>query len=559
MDSPAPQPSNPRSTTLDVDDEDSEEEFDSDYDEATIILENEYGDRVTHDTNLTRAMYCGGLARVKALLVRGYQVSVEDVYGALFAAITNQPGFKNTRVLGEVLRVGGSANGRLAEFHTPPTGSTGWQDRDIGVTFGNYVEGRYPLMLAAKRCERGQWESFRHSKAIRLLLKHGADPFAIYRQIVITPDLYPFPGQHKLSDPENPSSAPYWQASNVYGLRTIVHSAIEDGERISAFFDHDYRIDLEHRDPQGRTILHSVCRRRVGADALPEVSYWRPGIAPQTDSLFDIVRLRNADMLAVDNRGRNVVHHLLEAKAGRYMFAKIRNALQWTVDHHPELVQQPDHFGTFPIHLSIRRLAMYASWKRPRKKEPAAAPESAIYMLLDAGADPHVRDGKGNTVFHYLAATGLAENFGEPMRRVLRRFVELGVDVNVCNSAGYSAVSGWLAGWDRRLLSDPCSRPNGCYALLDRTGTDEIDSEILALFDQAGVEWTAKNSRGQTLLHILLKERSKRAPFRARYLLQKGVDPSLEDSNGNNVQNLVDTVDEWIENLSKMKEPQIQR
>jgi hypothetical protein len=302
------------------------------------------------------------------------------------------------------------------------------------------------------------------------------------------------------------------------------------------FFDPVFNINLEHRDPQGRTAIHAISRSTIGADYPPgaaygdnEGPYWEG-----KTSLFHTARQRGANLLAVDGNGKSVLHYLLEPKG---TITLITDSLQWMLDHHRSLIVQPDRFGTYPLHSALQQLANY-----PKSREGAEDPafRAGIDQLLKAGADPHIRDGRGNTVLHYVVKAGLTgKKAGEPIRTIPQQFIALGVDVNARNKSGWTAFSGVSHGWDRNSLRDPWPAH-----LSERDGSDEIDNDVLSLFDRAGADWTATYSEDQTLLHIvaIAGGHEGRARFRARYLLDKGVDRSQEDAHAS-------TVEIWLEGL----------
>jgi hypothetical protein len=81
--------------------------------------------------------------------------------------------------------------------------------------------------------------------------------------------------------------------------------------------------------------------------------------------------------------------------------------------------------------------------------------EGLVQGLSDVNADPTIHDQLGNTALHYLATDELM-NPGrtEHIRKLLKTFVERGVDINARNHADRSAIELFLEDhsrfWDKR-------------------------------------------------------------------------------------------------------------
>ncbi|KAL2008473.1 hypothetical protein VTN00DRAFT_6667 [Thermoascus crustaceus] len=418
------------------------------------------------------------------------------------------------------------------------------------------------------------------------LLRHGADPYAVFRQpLRIYRDISLFPGgdgddeypdemvdlQRAQTERQNerrshPAGRDIgdepWQPQfpRKYGLRSVVHAILEDGAFVKPLLDFS-DLDLEHRDPQGRTLVLSACRSALGADAaidgaLGDVHWDRMnrGIFhnpfPQPDnpmrrfeaagvttttpstapSLLSYFVDRGADLLAVDNYGKNALHQLLEAinidSEDRPPI--IRASLQYVATHYGTLVNQPDIAGTYPLHAALQRMRCH--WLE-RDFTAAARIETAVDDLLAAGADPLARDGRGNTALHYLADDQLGEvgRMGDEQRRLCRVFLGRGVDPNARNRDGRSALELFLTSHDDELSY---SR-NGCYGSPPGGGSyEEIDADVLGWFEQAGARLTERNQAGQTLLHLVAGHECLRAPDRFELLLSKGLDPTVRDQEG---------------------------
>ncbi|EEP76426.1 predicted protein [Uncinocarpus reesii 1704] len=398
----------------------------------------------------------------------------------------------------------------------------------------------FPLQAAAHSPESrySYWDKDRQLGAMRYLLEKGADPYALYRAPLERPNVYRYPGEtfdEKLEPLKkefvdiSPALRPHF---SMYGICSVIHSIFENGGQVLPFFDEEFNLDIERRDPQGRTVLHSVCRSILGADAILGDVY-RELEAEKRDplaasvyrpSLFHAFRLRNADMLAVDNKGKHILHHLFESPAdpGLHEDPKIDDALLYTLTHLPQLVNQPDYHGNYPIHAALQSLRHVPYYFKNRLRR--------VEQLLAAGADPLACDGRGNTALHYLAATGFDDIAPkEPVRALFRKFAELGVDVNARNKVKRTAIEIFLDDEN----SGRARNNDGQPSTKSFYGTFRHDAyawvNLLDLFDEANTNWTESNANGQTLLHLVALQPTKAAVEHAEYLLAKGVDASAKD------------------------------
>lgn len=150
--------------------------------------------------------------------------------------------------------------------------------------------------------------------------------------------------------------------------------------------------------------------------------------------------------------------------------------------------------------------------------------ETAVDDLLAANADPLVRDSRGNTVLHYLAACRLGEGdqMGDEQRRLLRVFLDRGVDPKARNTTGISALEIFFTTGGDELFRDADDYDH-FYA---------IGEEVLGLFEHGGYNYEETNANEQTLLHMVASLVSDRAYPWFKILQAKGLDPMAKDKEG---------------------------
>jgi hypothetical protein len=412
------------------------------------------------------------------------------------------------------------------------------------------------------------WTGMRHSIRLRrekdhlgvletLLLAHGADPYALFRQPLRPRQPFlDFPGT---VEPKPPVVDEEWDCSGVeyfefkessevfkydahrinkdaaaiagakergeeydedddgyadtypfppwkpkeYGVRSLLHAMLEDGAYMRPLLDLP-NLDIEHRDPQGRTLFLSACRSFLGADAaidgcLHEV-YWNPREGlwshnpfPQQPSRLDSLSVtaekitiaqyfidKGANLLAVDNYGKHAIFQLLESTPSGRWISFVSHSLNLIVESAPQLINQRDNAGNSPLHAAMRRLRRSA---KHSYKGNFSELYDVVHHLLANGADPQALDELGNTALHYLADEALVRaNSSENHALLFRKLVDLGADIHVRNNAGESAPQLFLAGEARgrwqidRPLAD-------AYELFEYKGVEPILSDLKGTHD----------------------------------------------------------------------------
>ncbi|KAF3400150.1 Serine/threonine-protein phosphatase 6 regulatory ankyrin repeat subunit A [Penicillium rolfsii] len=177
-------------------------------------------------------------------------------------------------------------------------------------------------------------------RMIRLLLKHGADPFLSNR-----------------SNTQNNNNT------------LILHEIIADGSIIQPWLELP-DLDLERRDSRGQTLLLAAARSDFGTNSYSckvplfphrggtvEASPWQEGDPTRAMTVYGL----GADLNAVDNQGNNVLHNL----AGRNYNdlsaqEQFRRTMALFVEKAPELLDQVNSLGQTPLSIAKDRKNQWA-------------------------------------------------------------------------------------------------------------------------------------------------------------------------------------------------------
>ena len=336
-------------------------------------------------------------------------------------------------------------------------------------------------------------------------------------------------------------------------MRSIIHTVLEDGVFVQPLFRFlGDKLDVERRDPQGRTLFLAACLSRLGLDGAIDGNFSdtdgfreRQGIRqnpfPQPDnpyrrfekptttrctgpSLLEFFISCGSNLLAVDNFGRNALHLIFDS-------GKAENgiAIKHLVKNCPSLINQPDKAALYPLHMAINWMGIkgHSGWTDPPAPEEVLQVEVPVYELLSAGADPLVRDSQGNTVLHYLAASKLGQknhNVGHEQKRLLQLFLDRGVDPQVRNTDGRTALDIFLTTKDGGIPSSQ---------LGDNEGYRKLGEEIIDIFVKGGYDLEERNAAGQTPLHMIATQTSASGASWFVALQAKGLDPLTKDHEGN--------------------------
>ncbi|KAJ4261628.1 hypothetical protein NW762_007061 [Fusarium torreyae] len=276
--------------------------------------------------------------------------------------------------------------------------------------------------------------------------------------------------------------------------RVIMHEVI----RGRGFFEPILELqdlDLNFRDESGETLLLAACRRASGSamhiDGVP---------------LRQLIE-KGADPMAVDNYGRNAIHHKLGSRSLNDDKLKALEDLEHAV---PALINQTDAAGYRPLHYGLSLMTQGAY--------DQTSPDWLDY-IISQDADMLATDALGNNALHYLASGllgCLCYDEGDT-RSTFERFLKLGLDINVRNNTGQTPLF-FIAGSD---------------------GTEKRLDDVMSWLDDVGVDWKARDGKGRTILHEMAEERDDL--FKA--IMDRGVDPLVEDVDGRSALDLVAAYD----------------
>jgi ankyrin repeat protein len=384
----------------------------------------------TVDTNgLTPLYEAASSAHItKSLLRSGAELSAGKI-SPIFNAIFQQ----NVEVLAAILDAGGDVNAVTDPFSIEPA-----------IT----DQARTALFCAsfALQLNRHTPESV---PLIKLLIQRGADMYAA------------------LNDRE-----------------TLVHYVFEHGayEAVCAFLDCHEKINLEARDQLGRTVLLAACNWTEVAPGYNH-KHWYAKEPPPVMRLLEY----GADIMALSNDGKNVLHHLLDNPDIE------QDTIMQLIDQETEackkMLKHKDHEGYTPFHSALRVL-------RP----------DICFKLLSLGADILTPDPTGATALHHIAAQYLQRD--RPQR---------GLHLTQKHSEDHHARA--LALYNRYLALNPSS-----INIRDATGSPPLfaflsshsthrDREVKCchlsrfpdLFSSSEVDLAARNNDGETALHVIAR------------------------------------------------------
>ncbi|KAF4999305.1 hypothetical protein FGRMN_2533 [Fusarium graminum] len=244
-------------------------------------------------------------------------------------------------------------------------------------------------------------------------------------------------------------------------------------------------LDLEFRDQSGETLLLAACRveesQMPGGDRSP----------------LQLLLEKGANPFAVDNYGRNAMHHILGSEIPN---DQKLTALETLGDAVSALAKLVDNDGYHPLHYGLGRLIRW----RIKKDDP-----EWLDYIDSHGADMLAVDSFGNNALHYVASdiAICSSDSTINLQDIFERFLKLGLNINACNYAGQSPMF-----------------------FLTGVHHDESENVIRMInrFDELGVDWKVRDEKKRTILHEMANE----SEILFKAIMDMGVDPLAEDIDG---------------------------
>jgi hypothetical protein len=412
------------------------------------------------------------MGMIKLLIAHGAEVSPSAVLSALE--------LMKVELLETLLSQSGSS---IARQPLPKESS---RSNGLGNLFKTVGVGALPLLFAAAG-HHPKEDIETRKQLMDVLLKHGSDPYATFEQ-------QQYQVMYRGSS-EEPKDFPVTTA-------TLIHELLSGGHIVDPIFNLP-SLDIERRDENGCTLILAAsknCRQGIlNRNTNQKLN--------TTDSLPELIK-RGANVMAQDNEGRTILHHIGSHHTGSLIDVSfIREALQTAVASSPSLVHQTDNNNETALHYAVRvRL------------------HGLIEFLLDNGADPLQPDKNGDTALHHLV------NFDyKSTKYLLERFVRAGVDINARNNIGETPLFNLL------------KRDNG--GLYGSAEDQTYKGANFEYFLKCGADLFARSNDGSTLLHLLAGIKIElRHTFQYMYpgsgrvgvarfkrLMDMGLDPMAED------------------------------
>ncbi|KAJ5987256.1 hypothetical protein N7451_011621 [Penicillium sp. IBT 35674x] len=408
---------------------------------------------------------------IKLLIAHGAEASPSAILSAL--------NHRQVEILEALLSHSGQS---ILRQHLPTEFSYG-SSPDRFKTVG---AGTLPLLYAAAGRPRSQSAEPNSNIAIQMqlvdvLLKYGADPYATFsKQQYQHIPRGGLPAEERRDFPVTTA--------------TVIHELLSDGHIYDPIFKIPF-LDTERRDENGCTLILAASKNSS------EMFYDNKSLEKYNSmDCFEELINRGANVMAQDNKGRTILHHI-----GRLISDNsVKRPLKTAIAANPSLVDQTDEADETALHHALRENR-----------------NDLIQFLLENGANPLQPDKNGDTALHHFSTSNRLN------KDLFERFMKSGVNINAQNNSGETPLFS--------LVKDNDGEVTG------QATAQTYEDSSFEFFLESGADVFSRSNDGSTLLHVIAaieiearrmfyRPRVKRACVgRFKRLMEMGLDPMLED------------------------------
>jgi ankyrin repeat protein len=272
----------------------------------------------------------------------------------------------------------------------------------------------------------------------------------------------------------------------------------------------DSRIDMNIRDKEGKTAFMAACCSRIVSESLGDKT--SPRYSEDDYSHIYLlfvdspVHRSKIDYLAIDNKGEHLIFYLVSRQYDTMIHERILD-----IPGVRGLINKRDNEGCSPLFRALE-----------------TAKISMVEQLVEEGADILQLDPRGNSFLHYLCRhRDLRYDTLQHHIPLMDKYLSLGGIIDARNDEGTTPLLAFITvGCTPRPLND--------Y---------EPHIEGFQWFAQHGADFTAKDNKGQSALHIIAGRSNqdfqwkgaKKQAYNAKLfqaLLEKGCEVLDEDNQG---------------------------
>lgn len=362
-----------------------------------------------------------------------------------------------------------------------------------------------PLWVA---CERRA-----SSEITQTLLDHGANPLIKFPYSQYFDRYCDFTDEDEATEDERLSASNDEGHSGYptkYRQCVLLHQLLYSGLATDNLF-HVEELNVNERDPQGRTVLHAACLGDGGIDRMLA----SPDRGSSTQTLFERLVALGADLTAVDRDERNILHFLMREikpiknhrELTRREPAGCTKSFTYILETAPQLLTQKDRYGNTPLHYGILSLHNHSNL-------------DFIKAMIKAGASVQATTAQGDTVLHLLAPKLRVAEY----QALFVRLVGMGVDVNGVNEEKRTPAFEFV----KRSIVLEQNQHEEQYQPSEFPQKVQHTSALVVmrfLLEQGGDLLSVRDRRGRSLLHEAAEGHVE--VFKA--LVDVGLDVTVED------------------------------